>query len=302
MEKKFNPEAMYNDLLTKLEKTYSLCYVDQSDYVSPKTVKKCIDEQSPATIFDDDPFFEMRRYSAREELEKVIGMSDYDQALVDKFRMSNDYMNLVAEIEDRDDSHPERTVFERSKCHVRITLHSNYDCWLPLWETGSLYFDDTAMKGLLAVLCLNPAKVKKEAIRQGLECEGRWPNIRTREGNEIVSYKDFINNLYECPNYGLWSFFGTFDMKALWKKDFNTDGMTIPKDTVCFMFNSWNGGGSCAQARTLRDVTIKELIRRGAPYHDTTRVYVDERGCSDGYTSRQVYGPFLSDEIALTTV
>lgn len=298
-KKEFNAKEMYRELHDNLEESYTLCCVDGQSEVSPKTVSTCIKEKNAYELYDNHYFFEQRRGSAIEHLDSLISVSGYPESLVKQFKYSDQYYQLIEEIEDRDCSQPEKELFTHTTCHVRIELHSNYDCWLPLWETRSLYLEDSALKGLLAVLCLNPAKVKQEALRQGIACDGRWPNIRSREGKEIVGYKDFITNLIECPNYGLWSFFGTIDMEALWDAQFETKDMTIPKDTACFMYNSWNGGGSCAIAHTLRDVTINELKQRSARYLDCPMVCVDERHCETGYSSDQVYGEHQAQQPAL---
>ena len=299
MAKRFSPKKMFKELYRNLEESYDLCYVDYRDEIEPQAIAKCLEKKSTLDLDLSGCFCEMRRSSAVEELETLIRVSGYTESDVTAFRHTQEYDDLLAEIEYRDVSQPVRDTFVQSTCHMRITLHSNYDCWLPLWETRSLYLEDSALKGLLAALCLNPSKIKQEALRQGVACEGRWPNIPSREGKEIVSYEDFIENLIECPNYGLWSFFGTFDMESLWKAGFKTDDMVIPKGTMCYMYNSWNGGGSCAKTRTLREVSLKELTARSAHYLDIPRIHVDERDCDAGYSSDQVYGCHRTNEVAL---
>lgn len=299
MAQKFNPEKIYHELYGRLNDTYNLCWVDPYDEIPPQTISNCIKKKNASQLCDEDCFSEQRHFSATQELNNLISASGYSETVIERFKNTSYFDELIYKIEDRDCSQPTKKIFTQTTCHVRIELHSNYDCWLPLWETRSLYLEDSALKGLIAVLCLNPAKVKQEALRQGIACDGRWPNIRSREGKEIVGYKDFITNLIECPNYGLWSFFGTIDMEALWDAQFETKDMTIPKDTACFMYNSWNGGGSCAIAHTLRDVTINELKQRSARYLDSPMVCVDERHCETGYSSDQVYGEHQAQQPAL---
>ena len=198
---------MYRELFRNLEENYELCYVDHRDQIKPQAIAKCLEKKSTLDLDLSGYFSEIRRISAVEELETLIRVSGYPEPDITAFRHTQEYDDLLTEIEYRDVSQPVRDTFVQSTCHMRVTLHSNYDCWLPLWETRSLYLEDSALKGILAALCLNPAKVKLEALRQGVACEGRWPDIPSREGKEIVSYEGFIENLIECPNYGLWSFF-----------------------------------------------------------------------------------------------
>lgn len=297
-----NPGQMYRDFLARLEPSYRLCYVDSYDEVPAKLIQQCLDARSGEPLTSEPLFDEERRYYADyylKELAQTFIDKPYSYEKLEEFTGSDEWDSLLNEIEDRDTSAPLRELLSQSTVHVRIMLHSNYDCWLPVWETRSLYLRDSALDGILAMLSLNPSRVKAAAMKLGMPVSGRWPDLPSREGKEVVDYEAFVKNLQACPNYGLWTFFGRFRLTDLLDADFDPASLTIPKGTVCSMYNDWNGGGSTYLIHTIRDIPVRELVRRGARRKDTARVYVDEKGCSNGYASGEVYGQYLSDEYAL---
>lgn len=294
----YNPLGMYDALLGALDKEYQLCWVDYRNEFLPKDIEECIKQKGMWPLTENDYWDEARRDAARSEAASVVLHSDYEDEDKDRFITSDLFSDLIIEIEGRDVSNPERDALFQTRVHARVTLDSDYDCWVPPYDAGGLYSKDTALWGLMAELCLNPKKVKKEASKV-FECFGPWPDIKSREGREVVSYAQFVKVLRECPNYGKWAFFGLLDTSALYESHFDTDAMTIPKGTTCGMYNSWNGGGSLAFAETLRPVNIKELKRRAAPYMDGVSVLVDEKGCGRGYASSEVYGGPVSDDTVL---
>ena len=297
----YNPCRMLDTLTAALEDSYELGYVDYRDEYDAKTVENCFDAKSLQPLCEDGAWDEATYQNAREIAKRVLAASDFDEEDQERFLDDEEFILLTQEIEERNTSTPEKDCFLQTRTHGRLSIHSNYDCWVPPYDAGCLYSKESLLWGLMAELCLNPKKVKQEVILSGWHCgiEGPWPDIKSRNGKEVVSYRDFVNVLYECPNYGIWTFLGLFDMQALLDDGFDTDAMLIPKGTTCTMYNSWKGGGSCAFAKTLRDITVKELIRRAAPYQDGVRVYVDEKGCGSGYASNEVYSGHPSDDVFL---
>lgn len=294
-----NEKAVYDLLYPQLSKSYDLNYVSYDDAISPQTLEDILRHGLQDQFIDI--FSDQEDYYARLELDRLIDTEaglDRDEKTL--FRETSEYDDLLMEIKQRNDTTACKDLIRNSRIRCRVTLHSNYDCWLPLWEARGLYGKEDALEGLMKMLSLNPAKVKAEAVRQGIDCYRCFPNLKYREGKELVSYEGFVECLSECPNYGLWTFFGIFDMQALWDSDFQTQGLVIPAGTKCTMFNSWNGGGSLAFTETLRPVTLEELSRRGGKY-DGPKVYVDERLNEYGYSSGEVYGCTLSEKEILTS-
>lgn len=299
-------EAIFESLLDQLDERYTLNYVSYDESIQPQTLHDILKDGLQDQLYE--VFLEQECYYAKRALDELLdSQKDLTEDQKDLFRTTDEYQELLTEIRSRNDSEAEKELFCQSRIRGRVTLHSNYDCWLPLWEAKGLYGTEDALQGIMKMLCLNPAKVKQEALRKGIACYRRFPNLRYREGREVVPYEGFVNCLLECPNYGLWTFFGLFDMKGLWNaRNLNTDAvetdpLIIPKGTTCTMFNSWNGGGSLDFTETIRDVSIKELNRRGASLYDCATVYVDEKfKDAHGYSSGEVYGGTLSSKPILT--
>lgn len=294
-------EKIFKDVMAKLEDNYTLTYVNYDDEIHPATLDNILKNGLEDQLYEI--FSDQANYYANRELNKLLGDIGLNDDEINLFRDTEQYDELRMEIESRDDSNAMKEIFCRSRIRTRIMLHSNYDCWLPLWEAQGLYGKEDALEGIMKMLCLNPAKVKEEAIRQGIACHRAFPNLKYRNGKEVVSYEGFVRCLIECPNYGLWTFFGYFDMDALWNQglwDMNEsklDSLTIPKGTKCTMFNDWNGGGSLDFTETIRPVTIGELKKRGASLNDCPRIYVDEKfKDARGYSSGEVYGDVISSK------
>ncbi len=289
----FNPYKMLNSFIAMLDKEYSL---DSDDGLTPQDFEQCLSQKSLQPLYEKEYFSHgVDELTAAIE-DNIINESKFDLEDIDAFIDRNDI---------RDELHsaimtrivpPEREALLNSQVNGRIEIISNYDCWVPPCDTKCLSSKDTLLWGLMAELCLNPKKVKEEILKTwDVYIQGPWPDIKSRNGKEIVSYKEFVNVLFECPNYGIWTFFGVFDMQALLDHKFDTETMVIPKGTTCTMYNNWNGGGSCTFAKTLREVSIKEISRSTSHYKDGIRVIVDEKGCGVGYSSPEVYGSRLSD-------
>lgn len=302
MEKniKIDEKAVYEAVHAKLDKEYDLVNIDYRDEIPAKLVQECLDRKEVYPLTEKDIYSESREYSTRNVIDELLKAEGLDKDQIELFRFSEEYDQLRADIQDRDRSCPEKDLVVRSSIHGYVQFQSNYDCHIDIYDQGGLWYADTAMAGLLSVLSLNPRKVKDEALRQGVAVHGRWPDLRSREGKEVVKYDQFVECLRETPNYGNWCFFGVFDGEALWNNRFDTDGMTITKGTTCAMFNSWNGGGSLAFCETLRDLPLSEVRRKQIDYMDTYLVLVDEVGVKQcGYTPRDVYGGTLSDDVFL---
>ena len=298
-------KKIYDELVTSLEKSYTLAYADYRDEIPVTLIQKCIDTESIYPLSEEDFWLDARDSAVREIIDTLMADKGYSPEQREMFQGTPEYENLRYEIEDRDISTPERDAFNNTRCHAYLRFHSNYDCWLPLWEQGSLYCEGTALAGILAALSLNPAKVRDAAHRRGINTAGRWRNIPSREAHAAVGYDAFINVLIETPNYGNWSFFGSLDMRTLWdilhnpRKTLND--MIIPAGTDCAMYNWWNGGGSLDFCKTLLPLPLSTLARRLAPYKDSLKVVVDEFDNEEyGYVPRDVYGGYINEKNLLT--
>lgn len=297
-----NEKQMYEDILAKLDDKYDLVYIDYRDEIPVKLIDRCLKEKNFQPLYEEDIYSESRRYAAVSVLDNLLGNGDYTPDQVDLFKETNEYQELLIEVESRDISTPERDLFKRCETPAYIRFQSNYDCWLPLWEQGGIRAQETALSGIMAALSLNPRKVKEAAIRKGITCIGPFQNASSREGKELVDYDKFIRVLCETPNYGNWAFFGKLSGSELLDAHLDVKSMIIPEGTTCAMFNWWNGGGSLDFCETLRPVPVKELIRRMEPYSDTLKLIVDDKSVHEyGYCPSDVYGGTISDDTLLLT-
>lgn len=302
-------EELQKDIAVKLifqqavlEDEYHLVYTDYNDELPVDVFKKCLEKGSLFPLTEDGVYDEARAYASAYEANEILTLQfDLTKEEKDIFRNTDEFDQIRLTIEERDKSFPEKEVWMKARIHGLLQLHSNYDCWIDIWDAGGLYGDDNALTGLMAVLSLNPRKVKEEALRQGVACHGRWTDRKSRDGKEVVKYDAFIKSLRECPNYGNWAFFGTFDMEAMWdvlrdpKK--SDSELTVPTDTLCGMFNAWNGGGTLHMIRTIRPLPLKDIARIQKRYADGYRIRIDEAGEKDGgYTPLSVYGQHVSED------
>lgn len=287
-----------------LEDKYHLVYADWSDELPVDIFKKCLEKGNIYPLTEEDYYAEAKAHASIHIANEILDWFDLEESEKQIFRESEEYDELRCAIEERDESFPEKDIWMKARIHGLLQLHSNYDCWIDIWEAGGLWGDDNALTGLMAVLSLNPRKVKEEALRQGVACHGRWPDKKNRDGKEAVKYDSFITSLKECPNYGNWAFFGTFDMDSMWgilrdpKKSISD--LTVPTDTLCGMFNAWNGGGTLHMIRTIRPLKLRDVERIQKRYADGYRIRIDEAGEKEGgYTPLSVYGQHVSEDVFL---
>ncbi len=291
-------KEIFERILSKLDKKYDLVNISYDDEISAELMQKCIDEKSIYPMTEQDPYEDCYYYYAKEILNGLL-KEELTRDEIELFPDTNEYLELINEIESRDESTPVRDLLKANYVGAYLRFHSNYDCWLPIWEQGGIQCRGTALAGILAALSLNPKKVKEAALRRGIETFGPFRDLPSREGKEVVDYDDFINVLCEMPNYGNWSFFGRLQGSELLDAEFNYEDMTIPKGTTCGMFNWWDGGGSLDFCETLRDVNVKDIIKRQATYNDCLKLVVDDKIKSNtGYYPTEVYGsPVSSHQI-----
>lgn len=295
-------EKLFKDIYDSLEQTYTLVYIDYRDELTAELIQKCLESKSLEPLYEEDVYGEARYHNAVFALDELL-KEKYTQEEINLFKTTDEYDNLRIEIESRDESNPEKELFEKTRISAYIRFHSNYDCWLPVWEEGGIRAGESALDGIMAALSLNPKRVKEAAIRNGLNTHGTFRDILRREGKELVDYDKFIRVLCETPNYGNWSFFGRLELNEVLKAKFDIDSMTIPKGTTGAMFNWWNGGGSLDFCETLRDVTVGELKKRLERYSDDLRLVIDDHQNKDhGYKPSEVYGGEVSSDILLTSV
>lgn len=294
-------KKIYEEIMTSLDEKYHLVYIDYRDEIPAKDIQTIIDDQNLESLTDEDYWFEHRYYNALGEIRSIMEKKGYSKEQIDLFLTTDEAQELRMEIESRDESTPEVDALKQTPLKGYIRFHSNYDCWLPIWEQGGIIGYGSALTAIMGALSLNPTKVKAAALKCGIKTLGVWRNVPSREGNELVDYDAFINVLVETPGYGNWSFFGKLEMGELIEASFDIDSLTIPKGTTCAMYNWWNGSGSLDFCETLRPVTVAELKKRLLPYKDKLKLVIDDKQNKKyGYVPCDVYGGPVSSDTLLT--
>lgn len=304
-------EAIYNGVEARLEKSYTLCYVDYRDNMDGchKLFDKCVDNECSDNLWleIDEAYSEERYQSAvniLDEIRKDMKIQDWTW---EEFKMEDEYNELRWLIEERDDSKVTEDLLNQTDIDARIAIMSNYECCAAHWSQGLDMMGDPYLVQLMAWLSLNPAKLKKE-IMERCECTsreipGRWPNIKSREGKEVVTYEAFVDSWFNSPNMGEFNLFGRLPLYDLLKNDFKFESdpshWTIPTGTTCGFFNSWCGGGTLSIISTIRSVNVGDILKKNKPKNatqfDYLKLMVDEKGCH-GYSSGEVYGGSMSTD------
>ena len=173
---------------------------------------------------------------------------------------------------------------------VRIEMLSNYDCINSHWlESGSGFsYEESYFGDMIDALGLNPMRVKQLLVSLGDKVRGRFPDIRSRDGKELVSYEDFNEeHINSSCGANLLTFMATLNPMKLYEYGFNLPSkLTIPAGNKCGLFSSTYGGGSLMEMELLRDVTV-DLKRTEYPKY---RLEFEADGKAYNYSINQVYG------------
>lgn len=167
---------------------------------------------------------------------------------------------------------------------ARVVLYSTYDCINSNWFERGLYpYEPSYFKDMVDILYLNPKILKKELLAYGFSVQGRYPDYSWRNGKEFISYKDFINELWNsCSPVNLLVFLGMLDISETIKKPFK---ISVPKGNKCGLFSSWYGGGGPLDMTLQRDFVIKLDKPRKTEY-DYLSLLVDSQ---NSYSIKSVY-------------
>lgn len=274
-----------------LDRSYKLHCVDWRDSIPARDMVQCLERKDCSAIweslYDDD-------YILREIMEQIEQRmtSEGHGELFDQ-----DREEIREWVEEHDTSSPVKELCRNSEYRARVLQHSNYECWIPPYEGGTITYDK-AFKETVDLLALNPKEVKKELSKWAV-CEGRWPDRPDRR--PIVKTEDFSNCCRNTFCYGMWGFFGSIKGRFLYNSDFEIDGTCIiPKGTTCGWANWWNGGGTLELIETIRDVSMKELKRNLRSKNEYTSIdfELDEKDACRGYPIMpEVYGTTIEEQI-----
>ena len=280
-----------------MEQSYTLVWTDYDDNLDNHRalIQKCLDKRNSEQLwekteewYDDAEWQAVRDIIAKlkeecfvfndfEEEEVTAFFEEHEDEIRDEIYSRND-SNVLAELIKHTDDIP-----------IRVEMLSNNDCINSNWfeSQGGYSYEESYFGDMLDTLNLNPAKVKKLLLEHGYKVQGRFPNRKSRDGKEQVSYEQFYQELINsCCGANLLTYIGKVSLKELYDADFSLKEVIIPKGNCCGLFSYTFGGGSLLEMELKQDVRLKLEVNN----YNGFRFRLDEERSKYDYSIRQVYG------------
>lgn len=280
-----------------METAYTLVWTDYNDNLDNHRalIQKCLDSKNceqlweKADVWYSDAEWEAVRGIIAKLKEECIVFNDFDEEDVDAFFDEHED-EIRDEIYSRNGSDVLAELIKHTDdIPVRVEMLSDYDCINSNWlESQDGYcYEESYFGDMVDTLNLNPAKVKKLLLEHGYEVHGRFPNRKSRDGKEQVSYEQFYEELINsCCGANLLTYTGRVNLKELYDAGFSLKEVIIPKGNCCGLFSSTYGGGSLLEMELKQDVRLKLEVK---DYHGF-RFRLDEERSKYDYSVRHVYG------------
>lgn len=279
-----------------MDKNYSLTYVDYRESLNDclDTIERCLEAKNGDALFEDmDEWYYDQRESFVDDimngLKKEFFRMGYKKWEAEKFFEENEE-EIRETIYNRDDSEPIKDILSNTRdIPVRIELLSNYDCINSHWleSSGGYSYEESYFGDMVDALNLNPCKVKRLLLEHGEKIIGYFPNKRSRNRKEQVSYEQFYKELQNsCCGANLLTYVATIDIQELYDADFNLSEVIIPEGNTCGLYSSMQGGGSLIGMELNMDVKL-HLTPNDYPYF---RLELEKPGRGYNYSIKQVYG------------
>jgi hypothetical protein len=279
-----------------MDETYSLLYVDyRTDLRSNlDCIAKCLEAKNCSALFDRvDEWCDDNRDTSvtgiMEDLKKELVRMGYKKWEAEKFFEENDE-DIRSIIYSRDDSDPLPDLLRNTdKIPVRIELLSVYDCINSHWleSDGGYGYDSSYFGDMVDALNLNPYEVEKVLLAHGEKVTGYFPDKRSRNGKEQVSYESFYEELENaCCGANLLTYTARMDSKEFVDSAFHFTEIIIPKGNKCGLYSSMQGGGSLMEMELKEDVKLS-VKAEGYPRF---RLEVEQSGNGYDYSIGQTYG------------
>lgn len=280
-----------------MKRSYTLVWTDYSDNLDNHhdIIQDCLNKRSCESLEEKvyNWYSESEWTAVCEAIgklkEKSIKQYGFDEDVVDAFFDEHED-EIRDEIYSRDDSGVLKELIRNTDdIPVRVEMLSNNDCINSNWfESQCGYrYDESYFGDMIDSLNLNPAKVKKLLTGHGYKVYGRFPNRKSRDGKEQVSYEQFYKEmLNSCCSANLLVYIGKVSLKDLYDADFSVDEVIIPKGNCCGLFSSAFGGGSLLEMELKQDVPLKLKRKNGCDY----RFRLDAERSKYDYSIQHVYG------------
>lgn len=273
-----------NKIIKAIEGTKVEFYWDQRDELSTEQVVQVLEDGFSSVMdnimeYNFEQVWELEREGRREALEEF---EDEE----------NDIEDLMEEFED---VYPEvdmnwKDLFNNSKATAVIKLFSNYDCINSHWyeSQGGYDYEESYFGAMVDFLNLNPYKVKQLLTKQGIDTNGKWKNLKSRNGKELVDYEEFWIELEnQCCPASLLTIPVSINLADMYENQTTleaTKSIKLKKGTRVGIYSNFNGGGSPFDMQLIQDVTI-HLGKIGPSDFDKVELRAE-----DGYTIKDCYG------------
>ncbi len=280
-----------------MEQSYTLVWTDYNDNLDNhhNLIQQCLDKRNDDSLWEkvDDWYYDTEWSAIREIIKKLkevcVRWHEFKEDEADAFFDEHED-EIRDEIYSRNDSNVMKELISNTDdIPIRVEMLSNNDCINSNWfESQCGYrYDESYFGDMIDSLNLNPAKVKKLLTGHGYNVYGRFPNRKSRDGKEQVSYEQFYKEmLNSCCSANLLVYIGKVSLKDLYDADFSVDEVIIPKGNCCGLFSSAFGGGSLLEMELKQDVPLKLKRKNGCDY----RFRLDAERSKYDYSIQHVYG------------
>lgn len=286
------------DFIKSLMKpAYTLVWTDYNDNLDGHRglIQKCLDSRSREHLWENaDVWYSDTAWKAvcgiftnlKEECTLLHGFDEED---VDAF--FDEYEDEIRdEIYGRNDSDVMTELIRHTDdIPIRVEMLSDHDCINSDWsESQDGYrYEGSYFGDMVDSLNLNPARVKRLLTEHGYKTYGRFPDRKSRNGKERVSYEQFHEELANsCCGANLLTYIGKASLKELYDAGFSLKEVIIPKGNCCGLFSSMYGGGSLLEMELKRDVRLKLEVKGCNGF----RFRLDDERSGYEYSVGHVYG------------
>ena len=280
-----------------MEPSYTLVWTDYNDNFDNHLdiIRKCLDRRNCDCLWEKagewygDAEYEAVHGIMEKLKEECFVFNDFDEHEVDAF--FDEHEDAIRdEIYSRNDSDVVKDLIRYTDdIPIRVEMLSDYDCINSNWfeSQGGYSYEESYFGDMVDSLNLNPAQVKKLLTSHGYKVYGRFPNRKSRNGKEQVSYEQFYEELINsCCGANLLTYIGKVSLKELYDADFSLKEVIIPKGNCCGLFSSTYGGGSLLEMELKQDVKLKLEVKGCNGF----RFRLDDERSKYDYSIQHVYG------------
>ena len=280
-----------------MEPSYTLVWTDYNDNLDNHLdiIRKCLDRRNCDCLWEKagewygDAEYEAVHGIMEKLKEECFVFNDFDEHEVDAF--FDEHEDAIRdEIYSRNDSDVVKDLIRYTDdIPIRVEMLSDYDCINSNWfeSQGGYSYEASYFGDMVDSLNLNPAQVKKLLTSHGYKVYGRFPNRKSRNGKEQVSYEQFYEELINsCCGANLLTYIGKVSLKELYDADFSLKEVIIPKGNCCGLFSSTYGGGSLLEMELKQEVKLKLEVKGCNGF----RFRLDDERSKYDYSIQYVYG------------